>query len=61
MSEKRFICKDCKYHSDVKGEVIHGLPGYPPKIIHPSKFGHCLLYEWNLSNWDICKHFKVIE
>lgn len=61
MTEKRFICKDCKYHSNTKGEVINGIDGYPAKIIHPSKWGHCLFYEWNLLNWDICEHFEVFE
>ena len=58
MTEKRFNCRDCKFHSSIRGEYVRGFDGYPNKIIYPSKLGHCLFYEWNLLNLNICKHFK---
>lgn len=51
-------CRDCKYHSDVCGEVITGLTNTPKLIRHPSKLGHCILHRLNLINLDICDDFS---
>ena len=53
-----YTCQDCRFHSDVRGYAYFSFDGKIRKIIPPSRAGHCVLYEINLSDINICRNFK---
>lgn len=46
-------CRNCKYHSDVRGVRLL------TKTIFPNQEGHCILFNINLDNIIPCEQFKM--